>query len=65
MEDMLNILVMVEAGILQTSNSLRLKHLLHSPFEKSVNERAMEYIKYRTEGFDDNYPCRKSIVDVI
>jgi hypothetical protein len=25
-------------------------------------ERAIEYVKDRTEGFDDYYPCRKSVV---
>jgi putative transposase len=47
----------------EACNSLRLKHILHSPFEKSVIERAMEYIKDRTEDFDDYYPCRKCVVD--
>lgn len=38
-------------------NSLRLKHILHSPFEKRIVERAIvEYVKDRTEDFDDNYP---------
>jgi putative transposase len=36
-----------------------LKHILHSSFEKSIIERAMEYVKDRTEAFDDYYPCRK------
>ena len=31
----------------EACNSLRLKHILHSPFEKSVIERAIEYIKDR------------------
>ena len=39
-----------------------LKHILHTPFEKSIIERAIEYVKDRTEGFDDYYPCRKSVV---
>jgi putative transposase len=39
--------------------SLGLKHRLHSSFEKSIIERAMEYVKDRTENFDDYYPCRK------
>ena len=43
----------------EACNSLRLKHILHPPFEKGVIERAMEYIKDRTEAFDDYYPCRK------
>jgi putative transposase len=46
----------------EACNSLGLKHILHTPFEKSIVERAMEYIKDRTEGFDDYYPCRKSVV---
>jgi putative transposase len=33
--------------------SLELKHILHSSFEKSIVERAIEYVKDRTEGFDD------------
>ena len=47
----------------EACNSLGLKHTLHSPFEKSVIERAMEYVKDRTESFDDYYPCRKKAVD--
>ena len=39
----------------EACNSLRLKHILHTPFEKSIIERAMEYIKDRTEAFDDYY----------
>ena len=41
--------------------SLGLKHRLHSSFEKSIIERAMEYVKDRTENFDDYYPCRKKL----
>jgi putative transposase len=34
-----------------------LKHRLHSSYEKSIIERVMEeYVKDRTENFDDNYP---------
>jgi putative transposase len=47
----------------EACNSLGLKHILHSPFEKSIIERAMEFVKDRTEGFDDYYPCRKKVVD--
>ena len=36
-----------------------LKHRLHSTFEKSIIERAIEYVKDRTECFDDYYPCIK------
>ncbi len=37
--------------------SLGLKHRLHSPYEKSIVERTIEYLKGRTEAFDDYYPC--------
>ena len=40
-------------------NVLRLKHYLHSSFEKSLMERVNQYFKDRTEGFDDYYPCIK------
>src|SRR5690349_4484896 len=40
-----------------------LKHILHTSFEKNIIERAMEYVKDRTEAFDDYYPCRKKAVD--
>jgi len=46
----------------EACNSLGLKHILHTPFEKSIIERAIEYVKDRTEAFDDYYPCRKSVV---
>jgi putative transposase len=39
--------------------SLGLKHRLHSSYEKSIIERVMEYVKDRTENFDDYYPCKK------
>ncbi len=41
--------------------SLGLKHRLHSPFKKSIIERAIECLKDRTENFDDYYPCRKKL----
>jgi putative transposase len=41
--------------------SSELKHILHSPFEKSIIERTMEYIQDKTECFDDYYPCRKKL----
>ena len=37
---------------------LGLKHLLHSPLEKSIIERSIEYFKDRTENFDDEPCCR-------
>ena len=42
---------------------LKLKHHIHSTFEKSVVEGTMQYIKDRTEGFDDHFPCRKAVCD--
>lgn len=38
---------------------LKLKHHIHSPLEKSLIERKIQYIKDRTECFDDNFPCNK------
>jgi hypothetical protein len=46
---------MADHGILK--HVLDLKPLLHSPFEKSIIERSIEYFKDRTENFDDYYPC--------
>ena len=44
----------------QAYGFLRLRHHIHSPLEKSLTERTMQYIKDRTECFDDYYfPCRK------
>ena len=43
----------------QACNFLELKHYLHSPYEKSIIERTIQYIKDRTECFDDYFPCRK------
>ena len=37
---------------------LGLKHHIHSSLEKSLIERTMQYIKDRTESFDDYFPCR-------
>jgi putative transposase len=38
---------------------LKLKHHIHSSYEKSLIERTMQYIKDRTEIFDDYFPCKK------
>jgi putative transposase len=43
----------------QACQFLKLKHHLHSSHEKSIIERTMQYIKDRTECFDDYFPCRK------
>ncbi len=40
---------------------LNLHHHLHYPFEKSIIERTMQYIKDRPiESFDDYFPCRRN-----
>ncbi len=41
----------------EACNVLGLKHYLHSPFQKRLIERVMQYFKDRTECFDDYYPC--------
>ena len=38
---------------------LKLKRHIHSSYEKSLIERTMQYIKDRTEIFDDYFPCKK------
>lgn len=43
----------------QACKFLKLDHHIHSPLEKSLIERTMQYVKDRTEGFDDYFPCRK------
>ncbi len=44
----------------QACRCLKLRHHMHSSFEKSLIERTMLYISDRTEeGFDDCFPCRK------
>jgi hypothetical protein len=42
--------------------SLGLKHRLHFSNEKSMVERTIEYLKDRTECFDDDYyyPCMRT-----
>jgi hypothetical protein len=35
------------------------KHILHSTLEKGIIERTIQYIKDRTECFDDNFPYRR------
>ncbi len=42
----------------QACRFLKLTHHIHSPFEKSVIERTIQYVKDRTECFDDYFPCR-------
>jgi|SRR5579875_3436143 hypothetical protein len=49
-------------------NLLGLEHRIHTPYEKSVTESANQsinqFMKDRTEGFDDHYPCRKHGCDL-
>jgi putative transposase len=44
----------------QACRFLRLHHHICSPYEKSIIERTVQYIKDRTEYFDDYFPSRKS-----
>ena len=43
----------------QACKFLNLHHHLHSSYEKSLIERTIQYIKDRTECFDDYFPCRR------
>jgi putative transposase len=43
----------------QVSHFLKLKYHLHSSFEKSIIKRTIQYIKDRTENFDDYFPCKR------
>jgi putative transposase len=54
-------LQMAELGIYpQACNFLKITYHLHSAYEKSnIIERTIQYIKDRTEMFDDYFPCRK------
>jgi putative transposase len=45
----------------EACNVLRLKHYLHSPFEKSLMERVNQYFKDRIENFDGYYPCMQKM----
>jgi putative transposase len=42
----------------QACRFLGLEHHIHSSFEKSIIERTIQYLKDRTECFDDYFPCR-------
>lgn len=48
----------------QACKFLNIDHHIHSSLEKSIIERTMQYIKDRTEGFDDYFPCRKEKCDL-
>ncbi len=43
----------------QACKFLKIKHHIHSYYEKSIVERTIQYLKDRTECFDDYFPCRK------
>jgi putative transposase len=43
----------------QACQFLKLDHHIHSLYEKSIIERTIQYIKDRTECFDDYFPCRQ------
>ncbi len=42
----------------QACEFLKMAHHIHSSYEKSMIERKMQYIKDRTESFDDYFPCQ-------
>jgi hypothetical protein len=42
----------------QACRFLNVDHHIHSSLEKSLIERTMQYIKDRTESFDDYFPCK-------
>ena len=43
----------------QACKFLKIKHHIHSYYEKSIVERTIQYLKDRTECFDDYFLCRK------
>jgi putative transposase len=44
----------------QACRFLQLKHHIHCSFEKSkIIEITMQYVKDRTESFDDYFPCKR------
>jgi putative transposase len=49
----------------EACTSLGIQHRLHTPFEKSLIERAVQYFKDRSECFDDYYyPCRYELCNL-
>jgi len=42
----------------QACKFLKLQHHIHSAYEKSIIEITIQYIKDRTENFNDYFPCR-------
>jgi putative transposase len=43
----------------QACKYLKLRHHIHSAYEKSIIERTIEYLKDRTKCLDDYFPCKK------
>jgi putative transposase len=43
----------------QACKWLRIKHIVYDDNGKNIMERAIQYIKDRTECFDDYFPCNK------
>jgi putative transposase len=43
----------------QACRFLKLPHHIHSYYKRSIIERTIQYIKDRTESFDDYFPCQK------
>ena len=42
----------------QACRWLRIRHHVYNQEDKNIMERVIQYIKDRTECFDDNFPCR-------
>ncbi len=42
----------------QACRRLRIKHIVYNQEDKNIMERSIQYIKDRTECFDDNFPCK-------
>jgi putative transposase len=42
----------------QACRWLRIRHYVYNQEDKNTTERAIQYIKDRTECFDDNFPCK-------
>ena len=40
---------------------LDIEHHIHSIYEKNIIERTIQYIKARTQSFDDYFPCRREM----
>ena len=45
----------------QACRFLNIEHHIHSLYERSIIERTIQYIKDRTESFDDYFPSRKEM----